>query len=89
MSSHSTLRQVNATALLREVQAAEEDLAQVGIHNGLGCRGLARPDLRRELGIVSTLGSPISLFWWFPASLPIPGVRIRPRAALTNEAGKG
>ena len=26
---------------------------------------------------------------WFPASLPIPGVRIRPRAALTSEAGKG
>ncbi len=24
-----------------------------------------------------------------PASLPIPGVRIRPRAALTSEAGKG
>ncbi len=37
--------------LLREVQA-EEDLAQVGMHNGLGCRGLTRPDLRRELGIV-------------------------------------
>ncbi len=37
----------------------------------------------------SKLRPPISLFWWFPASLPIPGVRIRPRAALTSEAGKG
>ncbi len=31
---------------------AEEDLAQVRMHNGLECGGLARPDLRRELGIV-------------------------------------
>ncbi len=38
--------------LIQEVQAEEEDLAQVGMHNGLGCRGLTRPDLRRELGIV-------------------------------------
>ncbi len=38
--------------LLRQVHAAEEDLAQVGMHNGLGWRGLTRPDLRRELGIV-------------------------------------
>ncbi len=40
------------SSLLREVHLAEEDLAQVGMHNGLGCRGLTRPDLRRELGIV-------------------------------------
>ncbi len=45
-------RQVNAAGLIQEVQAEEEDLAQVGVHNGLGCRGLTRPDLRRELGIV-------------------------------------
>ncbi len=36
----------------------------------------------------SKLRPPISLFWWFPASLPIPGVRICPPAALTSEAGK-
>ncbi len=36
----------------------------------------------------SKLRPPISLFWWFPATLPIPGVRICPPAALTSEAGK-
>ncbi len=45
-------RQVNAAGLIQEVQAEEEDLAQVGMHNGLEYRGLARPDLRRELRIV-------------------------------------
>ncbi len=45
-------RRVNAAGLIQEVQAEEEDLAQVGMHNSLECRGLARPDLRRELGII-------------------------------------
>ncbi len=45
-------RRVNAAGLIQEVQAEEEDLAQVGMHNSLECRGLARPDLRREVGIV-------------------------------------